>query len=97
MFLFFFLFLQDAEFRGVGIGLSCLKDSKTEAWAAHNVLRFKANGREGRLLYPPAEGRLTRENAGRLDLQGRLRGVDGKGKIWMWNSSKDIGVVIQEL
>ena len=31
------------------------------------------------------------------DLGFEIHRIDGKGKIWMWNDSKDIGVVIQEL
>ncbi len=31
------------------------------------------------------------------DLEFEVHKIDSKGKIWMWNNSKDIGVVIQEL
>lgn len=31
------------------------------------------------------------------DLEFEVHKIDSKGKIWMWNNSRDIGVVIQEL
>ena len=31
------------------------------------------------------------------NLEFEVHRIDSKGKIWMWNDSKDIGVVIQEL
>ena len=31
------------------------------------------------------------------DLEFEVHKINSKGKIWMWNNSKDIGVVIQEL
>lgn len=52
---------------------------------------------EGQSLNATVTWTTTDDIRKESDLEFEVHRIDGKGKIWMWNSSKDIGVVIQEL